>query len=43
MEFAVLLLTPLAGALVLALFGARRWAAEANVGFSLPRSWPRAS
>ena len=34
MEFAVLLFTPLAGALVLALYGARRWAAEANVGFS---------
>jgi len=35
MEFAALLGTPLAGALVLALFGARRWAPECNALFSL--------
>jgi hydrogenase-4 component F len=35
LEFAVLLLTPVAGALVLGVYGARRWAAEANVVFSL--------
>ncbi len=34
MEFAVLLMMPLAGAVLLGLFGARRWAAEANVAFS---------
>jgi hydrogenase-4 component F len=34
-EFVVLLCTPLAGALLLAVLGARRWAAEANVAFSL--------
>jgi hydrogenase-4 component F len=34
-EFAALLGTPLLGALVMALFGARRWAAECNVFFSL--------
>ena len=35
MEFAILLLAPLTGAIVLAFYGARRWAPEANVGFSL--------
>ncbi len=35
MEFAVLLLAPLTGAIVLGFYGARRWAPEANVGFSL--------
>jgi len=34
-EFAALLLSPIAGAAFLALFGSRRWAPEANVGFSL--------
>lgn len=35
MEFLLLLGTPLAGALMLALFGARRWAGEFNAIFSL--------
>ncbi len=35
MEFLLLLGTPLAGAMFLGLFGARRWAAEANSAFSL--------
>ena len=35
MEFLFLLASPLLGALFLALFGARRWAPEANVAFSL--------
>ncbi|HQR25060.1 MAG TPA: hydrogenase 4 subunit F [Steroidobacteraceae bacterium] len=35
MEFLALLSVPLAGALVFGFYGARRWAAEANVGFSL--------
>src|ERR1700704_458493 len=35
MEFIVLLGTPLLGALTLAVLGGRRWAPEANVGFSL--------
>lgn len=35
MELLILLCMPLAGALLLALFGARTWAAEANVLFSL--------
>jgi hydrogenase-4 component F len=35
MELLVLLGFPLAGALLMALFGARRWAAEANVAMSL--------
>src|SRR6266851_4083899 len=35
MEFGVLLGTPLLGAVILSLLGGRRWAAEANTGFSL--------
>src|SRR6202051_3840563 len=35
MEFIILLGTPLLGALVLGMLGGRRWASEANVGFSL--------
>ena len=35
MDFLLLLATPLVGALTLGLFGARRWAPEANVAFSL--------
>src|ERR1700692_4053168 len=35
MEFIVLLGTPLLGALTLGVLGGRRWAPEANVGFSL--------
>src|SRR5579863_10498902 len=35
MEFVILLATPLLGALILGAFGGRRWAPEANVGFSL--------
>src|SRR5258708_2983325 len=35
MEFVVLLGTPLLDALILGVLGGRRWAAEANVGFSL--------
>src|SRR5271165_2601640 len=35
MEFVILLATPLLGALTLGAFGGRRWAPEANVGFSL--------
>src|SRR5260370_28201379 len=35
MEFVVLLGTPLLGALALGVLGGRRWAPEANVGFSL--------
>src|SRR5258705_13045184 len=35
MEFVVLLGTPLLGALTLGVLGGRRWAPEANVGFSL--------
>src|ERR1700726_1945288 len=35
MEFIVLLGTPLLGAVTLSLLGGRRWAPEANVGFSL--------
>ncbi len=35
MEFILLLGTPLLGAMVLGLFGARAWAAEANTAFSL--------
>ena len=35
MEFIVLLGTPLLGAVTLGIFGGRRWAPEANVGFSL--------
>jgi hydrogenase-4 component F len=35
MEFAILLGTPLLGAVTLSLLGGRRWAPEANVGFSL--------
>jgi len=34
MEFLALLATPLLGALVLGAFGERRWAPDANVGFS---------
>ena len=34
MEFVLLIGTPLAGAMVLGLFGSRRWAAEANAAFS---------
>ena len=35
MEFLVLLVTPLAGSLLLGVFGARRWAPELNVAVSL--------
>src|ERR1700687_5207630 len=35
MEFIILLGTPLLGALILGALGGRRWAPEANVGFSL--------
>src|SRR6202051_3184933 len=35
MEFVILLGTPLLGALTLGVLGGRRWAPEANVGFSL--------
>ena len=35
MEFLALLASPIAGAACLALFGARRWAPEANAAFSL--------
>src|SRR5260370_25642856 len=35
MEFAILLGTPLLGALTLGVLGGRRWAPEANVGLSL--------
>ncbi len=34
MEFVVLLATPIAGALLLAVWGDRRWAAEINIGLS---------
>src|SRR5258706_13293004 len=35
MEFLILLGAPLLGALILGVLGGRRWAPEANVGFSL--------
>src|SRR5277367_3308911 len=35
MEFVVLLGTPLLGAVILGVFGGKRWAPELNVGFSL--------